>query len=58
MSVFLTIDPSEWVDSNDLAFAIRDKFPVSPGHTLFIPWRVMPSWSERQTKSALRTVLP
>jgi diadenosine tetraphosphate (Ap4A) HIT family hydrolase len=46
MSVFLTIDPSEWVDSNDLAFAIRDKFPVSPGHTLVIPKRVIATWWE------------
>jgi superfamily II DNA or RNA helicase/diadenosine tetraphosphate (Ap4A) HIT family hydrolase/HKD family nuclease len=46
MSVFLTIDPSEWVDSNDLAFAIKDKFAVSPGHTLVIPKRVLPTWWE------------
>lgn len=46
MSVFLTIDPSEWVDSNDLAFAIEDQFPVSPGHTLVIPKRVIPTWWE------------
>jgi diadenosine tetraphosphate (Ap4A) HIT family hydrolase len=53
MSVFLTIDPSEWVDSNDLAFAIRDKFPVSPGHTLVIPKRVIPTWWEATREEQL-----
>lgn len=27
------------IDSNDLAFAIYDKYPVSSGHTLIIPKR-------------------
>jgi diadenosine tetraphosphate (Ap4A) HIT family hydrolase len=35
---------SEWVASNELAFAIRDKFPVSPGHTLVVPRREVPTW--------------
>ncbi len=30
--------------SNDLAFAIRDVFPVSEGHTLVIPFREIPTW--------------
>ena len=34
MSVFLDLDHDAWVESNELAFAIRDGFPVSPGHTL------------------------
>ncbi len=46
MSVFSSIDSSEWVASNDLAFAIRDAYPVSPGHTLVIPHRVVPTWWE------------
>ncbi len=46
MSVFSSIDSSEWVASNELAFAIRDVYPVSPGHTLVIPHRVVPTWWE------------
>jgi diadenosine tetraphosphate (Ap4A) HIT family hydrolase len=29
---------------NALAFAIRDRFPVSPGHTLVIPHRLVQTW--------------
>jgi diadenosine tetraphosphate (Ap4A) HIT family hydrolase len=29
---------------SDLAFAIRDGFPVSPGHTLVIPTRRFADW--------------
>lgn len=29
---------------NELAFAIRDGFPVAPGHTLAIPKREVPDW--------------
>ncbi len=46
MSVFLTLNPSEWVAYNALAFAIIDKYPVSTGHTLVIPHRVIPTWWE------------
>jgi diadenosine tetraphosphate (Ap4A) HIT family hydrolase len=35
---------SDWVAENDLAFAIRDAFPVSPGHTLVITRRVVATW--------------
>ncbi len=44
MSVFLTLPPSAWVAANDLAFAIRDAFPVSPGHTLVVTRRAVPDW--------------
>ncbi|GLI93927.1 HIT family protein [Methylocystis echinoides] len=36
---FCAITPTAWVGENDLAFAIRDKFPVRPLHTLLIPKR-------------------
>ena len=36
---FCSISPSRIIDEDDLAFAIRDGFPVSPGHTLIIPRR-------------------
>ncbi len=35
---------SEWVESNALAFALRDKYAVAPGHTLVITRRVVPTW--------------
>ena len=43
-SPFLERPPSEWVASNSLAFAIRDGFPVTPGHTLIIPRREVATW--------------
>ncbi len=45
-SPFLERPASEHVAGNDLAFAIRDGFPVSPGHTLVIPRRLVATWSE------------
>ncbi|KYF49061.1 hypothetical protein BE04_34295, partial [Sorangium cellulosum] len=32
------------MESNTLAFALRDRFPVSPGHTLVVPRRLVPTW--------------
>jgi diadenosine tetraphosphate (Ap4A) HIT family hydrolase len=31
------LDPARWIVSNDLAAALRDRYPVSPGHTLIVP---------------------
>jgi diadenosine tetraphosphate (Ap4A) HIT family hydrolase len=45
-SPFLQKPASEWVASNRLAFAIRDGFPVSRGHTLIVPKRQVASWFE------------
>jgi diadenosine tetraphosphate (Ap4A) HIT family hydrolase len=45
-SPFLERDPRDWVASNALAFAIRDAFPASPGHTLVVPRRLIVSWFE------------
>ena len=42
--MFTTIGRENWVGENDLAFAIRDRFAVSPGHTLIITKRVTPTW--------------
>jgi diadenosine tetraphosphate (Ap4A) HIT family hydrolase len=44
VSPFLAIEPSAWVASNDLAFAVRDQYPVTPGHTLVISRRPVPTW--------------
>lgn len=43
-SPFEKIPKSEWVLSNELAFAIFDGYPVSKGHLLVIPKRVVPDW--------------
>lgn len=45
-SPFLEVPPRVWVASNALAFAIRDAYPVSPGHTLVIPRREVANWFE------------
>ncbi len=36
---FCNLSDDQIVASNDLALAICDNFPVSPGHMLFIPRR-------------------
>jgi superfamily II DNA or RNA helicase/diadenosine tetraphosphate (Ap4A) HIT family hydrolase/SOS-response transcriptional repressor LexA len=43
-SPFLALPPSAHVARNALAFALRDKYPVAPGHTLVIPFRHIASW--------------
>ena len=35
-----------WIASNDLAFALFDGFPVSPGHALVVPRRLVAKWFE------------
>jgi diadenosine tetraphosphate (Ap4A) HIT family hydrolase len=43
-SPFLQIPPAQWVASNALAFAVRDAFPVSAGHTLVVTRRLVATW--------------
>jgi diadenosine tetraphosphate (Ap4A) HIT family hydrolase len=43
-SPFVSIPRSEWVASNELAFAVRDRYPVTNGHTLIITHRVASTW--------------
>lgn len=55
---FCSLPPERIVSSNDLAFVIRDGFPVSRGHTLVIPRRHVGSffdltWEEREAMMAL-----
>jgi superfamily II DNA or RNA helicase/diadenosine tetraphosphate (Ap4A) HIT family hydrolase/SOS-response transcriptional repressor LexA len=54
-SVFLAVPTGEWLASNALAFAIRDRYPVTAGHTLVITRRVVPTWFDatREEQSAL-----
>lgn len=41
---FCTLPPHRVIDGNATAIAIRDGYPVSPGHTLLIPKRHAPSF--------------
>jgi superfamily II DNA or RNA helicase/diadenosine tetraphosphate (Ap4A) HIT family hydrolase len=43
-SVFSQIPSTEYEIENELAFAIRDQYPVSPGHTLIVPKREISTW--------------
>lgn len=43
---FCTIAVDRTIATVSLAFAIRDGFPLSPGHTLIIPRRHVGSWFE------------
>lgn len=45
-SPFLDVPPSDWLRSNGSAFAISDRFPVNPGHSLVVPRRLISSWWE------------
>ena len=43
---FCTLPPDRIIEQTPLALAIRDGFPVSPGHTLIIPRRHVGSFFE------------
>lgn len=43
-SPFLAVPRDRWVAANDLTFAIRDIKPLFPGHTLVVPFRLIPDW--------------
>jgi diadenosine tetraphosphate (Ap4A) HIT family hydrolase len=43
-SPFLAVPAGDWLCSNDLAFAIFDGFPVSPGHVLVTTRRIVETW--------------
>ncbi|MFZ4580914.1 MAG: HIT family protein [Myxococcota bacterium] len=43
-SPFLARPTTDRIAENALAFAIRDGFPVSAGHTLVVPKRVVATW--------------
>ena len=49
-SPFLQIPEAEYICSNKLAFAVWDKFPVTTGHALIIPNRIMTTWWETSRK--------
>lgn len=41
---FCSISPARVVAASDLALALRDSYPVSPGHTLIVPRRHVATW--------------
>ena len=43
---FCALQIERIIDSNEFGLAIRDGFPVSPGHTLVMPKRHIGSWFE------------
>jgi diadenosine tetraphosphate (Ap4A) HIT family hydrolase len=45
-SPFLQVPREQWLASNEVAFAIADRFPVNPGHTLVVPHRLVGTWWE------------
>ena len=45
-SPFLAVPASKWLAANRSAFVIADRFPVSPGHALVVPRRVIATWWE------------
>lgn len=56
---FCLIDSSRIIFENELAFAIYDGFPVSPGHSLIIPKRHVASFFEttREEQTAILDLL-
>lgn len=52
-SPFLSVPQELWVASNELTFAIRDIKPLFPGHTLVVPFRLVPDWWSATTEERL-----
>jgi diadenosine tetraphosphate (Ap4A) HIT family hydrolase len=50
---FCAVPATRLVAENALAVAIRDAFPVNPGHTLLIPRRHVASWFETSREERL-----
>ncbi len=55
-SPFLSIPAEHRIAENDLVFAIDDANPVSPGHTLVIPFRLIATWFEATPEEWVRTL--
>lgn len=58
-SPFLTVSAGDWLCSNELAFAIFDGFPVSPGHVLVTTRRIVETWFDAtdEEQAALMTLV-
>ena len=59
MENFLGIESVHWVAHNELAFALRDRSPVTPGHTLVIHRRHIATWfdASHATSASYRGIL-
>ena len=45
-SPFLELPESAWIAQNELAFAILDAYPVTPGHALIVPRNHRRDWQD------------
>ncbi len=52
-SPFLELPQESWLRSNQLAFAVYDRFPVSPGHVLVLTKRLVPTWFDASPEEQL-----
>ena len=52
-SPFLAKPTKEWLCANELAFAIYDGFPVSPGHVLVTTRRIVATWFDATSAEQL-----
>jgi diadenosine tetraphosphate (Ap4A) HIT family hydrolase len=55
-SPFLGVPADRIIASNDLAMAIRDLYPVSPGHTLVITRREIETWWDATPEEKLALI--
>ena len=55
-SPFLEIPPAEWIASNAAAFAVWDRFPVSPGHALVVTKRPVATWFDADAEEQAAVV--
>jgi len=49
-SPFLDVPKSGWLASNEVSFAIADAYPVTSGHSLVVPHRLIGTWWEASAK--------
>ena len=52
-SPFLSIPSERWLCANGVAFAFPDNYPVSPGHSLIVTRRVVPTWFDATREEQL-----
>ena len=57
---FCTLKPSQFVAASDLAVAIKDQYPISPGHVLIVPRRHVAAFmnATEAERSALWALVP
>ena len=56
LSPFTDVPEERVVASNELAIAIHDLYPVSPGHTLIVTKRVIETWWDATPEEKLALV--